>query len=124
MSHLEGLLDEARQESSLQAERLEEGAKTVEAAHSKTLAAEQKAASLQMDLASALDNQLIAAENARARVEEVQRGEKSLQQELQEYKRKVRDLMPRMAAIIASASENAILPASIQTRNDISKARQ
>ena len=119
MSHLEALLDEARQESSLQAERLEEGAKMVEAAHSKTLAAEQKAASLQMDLASALDNQLIADDKARARLEEVQRGEKSLQQELQEYKRKVGE--PWMAAIIAFASESAILPASIQTGNDYFK---
>ena len=82
IARLKGLLDQAYKNASLQAKRLEETMRGLEAANSEALAAKQSAASLQMDLASALDKQQSAAALASSRLEAAVQRQQALEEEL------------------------------------------
>ena len=79
---MKSLLDLAYKNASLQAKKLEETVRGLESANSSALAAKQKAASLQMDLASAQDRHQSADALSKSRLEAAVQRQQALEEEL------------------------------------------
>lgn len=82
LARMKGLLDQAHRNTGMQTKKLEDTFKRVERANSEALAAKQKVASLQMDLANALDRHQSAAALAEAQLEMANQRQQALEEEL------------------------------------------